>query len=594
MFSLPTPENSDPVRGWIRINPNAVPQEERREVLHQYMTCVRDVAAAVCYVYTPSNYHELSRMFVDENRKSNDGKCLGGMWIHRLAFIKMMADLKRSEKYQKNKSNPNINVLMYIEETFHGKARCSSVNMKTDFLNNDVEELQESAQNAASNLSKKICTSMATDYSILRLHALQILKGSLILGIGLQFEAQIQTDAGYYQLYPCRLSNAGDDDKTDWIRKEYVTGGLCRGLSGFVQSSIFTDYAVTRDKAFLPPNCSPSASVTNFMNGVQDCLLLRNQTYYNWMRYCQGEALLPYEAKLSTRLQFCRQLSGDRFFGTTSASDDEISGDINAADLCRNIEQFDRVKNINLSSAATKPGFRQEMAFLVKSSKPLESSTFGSVAYMLHDHDISSIVCQMLHGPIFETLQDAQRNTKFCELSVIVAYMMYIVNAYVFLYKVCLKLLMRSSIDTLDRNTVCIFMKFIQDFLAIFYSGSTKPVEYSHKTITAKGAANVHRVKYTYSVNSLKLGNALNRPYCMLPTIPAILKEYMVENAFGNPKARNQVFQSRGFILTQPMNTEGSARRKRKYNLVLKEGLSKSAGVIFKCYNTNCMNRYHF
>ena len=234
------------------------------------------------------------------------------------------------------------------------------------------------------------------------------------------------------------------------------------------------------------------------------------------------------------------------------------------------------------------------MAFLVKSSKPLESSTFGSVAYMLHDHDISSIVCQMLHGPIFETLQDAQRNTKFCELSVIVAYMMYIVNAYVFLYKVCLKLLMRSSIDTLDRNTVCIFMKFIQDFLAIFYSGSTKPVEYSHKTITAKGAANVHRVKYTYSVNSLKLGNALNRPYCMLPTIPAILKEYMVENAFGNPKARNQVFQSRGFILTQPMNTEGSARRKRKYNLVLKEGLSKSAGVIFKCYNTNCMNRYHF
>ena len=592
-FSLPTPENSDPVHGWIRLNPNAVPYEERRERLHEYMKCVRDVAAAVCYVYSPSNYHELSRMFVDENRKSNDGKCLGGMWIHRLAFIKMIADLERSGKYKKNKTSPNANVLMYIEETFHGKARCSSVKMNTDFLNSDVAELKECAQEAASNLSKKVCESMATDYSILRLNALHILKGSVVLGIGLQFEAQIQTDAGYYQLYPCRFSNASDDDKTDWIRKEYITGGLCRGLSGFVQSSIFTDYAVTRDKALLPPNRSPSTSVMNFMNGDQDCLLLRNQTYYNWMRYCQGEALLPYEAKFSTRLQFCRQLSGDRFFGTTSATDDEISGDINAADLCRNIEQFDRVKNINLSSAATKPGFRQEMAFLVESSHPSESSAFGHVANVLH-HDITSVVCKMLQGPIFETLQDARRNTKFVELSVIVAYMMYLLNAYIFLYKMCLTMLMRETIDTLDRNTVCIFLKFIQDYLAIFYSGSTKPVEYSHKTITAKGAANVHKVKYAFSVNSLKLGNALNRPYCLLPTIPALLKEYMVENAFGNLKARNQVFQSRGFILTQPMNTEGSVKRKAKYNLVLKEGLSKSTGVIYQCYNIDCMNRYHF
>jgi len=602
MFNLPTPANSDPVHGWIRLNPKTVGETNRIKYINQYMRCVRDIAAALCYVYTPANHYELIQIFSDKLVLSNDGKCLGGMWIHRLAYIKMLFELGVISTNAKDST-----IIEYMEETFHGKARCSTVQLKINLCTLEDANYDMVSKQAAEKLSYRICEGMATDHSILRLHEMNILNGKIILGIGLQYEIVSEREHGvtYEMYYPCQFSNADDEDKSDWVRKEYIAGGLCRGLSGFVETSVFIDYALTEDNGMLPAQHGPSSKVENYFN-VKDgsdeckCLLLRKQVYYNWLRYSFKEALVSYETKLSTRLQYCRHLRQGRFF---SAVDDDIEGDINIADLYRNITEYSKAKTQNLSSAASKPGFRQEMAFMVSNLKSSHSTMRRNINISLwnmseeerHDyvrHNISKILTE----PVLQSFLDANKKTKIVKLSLVVSYMLLMINAYILLYNMCLLVLNQKTLQPLDRNSVCIFMKFIQDFLSIFYSGSDKPASYVHKMVLKKGDSKSVTIKYSYAVFRKALGNKLGRPYSLLPTLPTILKEYMVENMFGEPETRSaalKVCENRGFILSQPMNTEESVNRKMKYARLVEEGHESCMGIVFQCANTQCLNRYH-
>jgi hypothetical protein len=580
IFSLPTPENSDPMRGWIRINPT-LNTDERLTAFRKYKQCVKEIAGAICKTFAPGNHWELANIFSTKEgeREIKGGKCLGGMWIHRLAFMLY---------HIKNKLDTTGDwVLNLMEETFNGKARCGSVNLSLNLFSKNIGE-QECAD-ASKNLATKICAAEGTDFSILRFQALQICQGVLTLGIGMQFDViEDHENETYTMYYPCRApkTHTKDLDNGDWTIKYYTTGGLCGGLSGYLEGNKYTNYVLTADKKMLPVGkTTVPKSVTLFCTAKKvvdqpdpEPVLLRMQTYYNTFRYAEG--LSPYEDRLSTRLQYCSGIRQNPLFN--SNSDDDYEGDANIATLYKNLELYKNATDLLIKKVAKKPGFRTESTYAIKSTRESNSDT----------NDLVDVVAKWLVGPVSKTFKETRSKTNLVKLPDIVGYMRSVIIAYIFLYDICLqKLGLDGDVGSLQRNAICIFLKHVQDFLALFYSGTTKPTNYKSKT-----GNSVQKRLYRYTVSNAKLANILNRPFCVLPTIPAILKQHIAWYYFAAQdcqRAKESLLSNRGFILTQPLTTEESFRRKERFLSLVKNGHQKAIGIVYPCANANCLNRYH-
>ena len=581
IFSLPTPENSDPMRGWIRINPTLSP-DERLTAFRKYKQCVKEIAGAICKTFTPGNHWELANIFSTKEgeREIKGGKCLGGMWIHRLSFMLF---------HIKHKLDTTGDwVLNLMEETFNGKARCGSVNLSLNLFSKNIGELE--CADTSKDLASKICAAEGTDFSILRFQALQICQGVLTLGIGMQFDViEDHENETYTMYYPCRApkTHTKDLDNGDWTIKYYNTGGLCGGLSGYLEGNKYTNYVLTADKKMLPAGKTtvPPKSVTLFCTaekGVNqpdpEPVLLRMQTYYNTFRYAEG--LSPYEDRLSTKLQYCSGIRQNPLFN--SNSDDDYEGDANFATLYKNLELYKNATDRLIEKVAKKPGFRTESTYAIKSTRESNSDT----------NDLVDVVAKWLVGPVSKTFNETRSKTNLVKLPDIVGYMSSVINTYIFLYDICLqKLGLDGDVGSLQRNAICIFLKHVQDFLALFYSGTTKPTNYKYKT-----GNSVQKRLYRYTVSNAKLANILNRPFCVLPTIPAILKQHIAWYCFAAQdcqRAKRTLLSNRGFILTQPLTTEESFRRKETFLSLVKNGHQKAIGVVYPCANENCLNRYH-
>jgi len=206
IFTLPKPESSEPIHGWIRIN-SRMNYDDRMRYLKEYIQCVKDIAASITYIFKPANYYEEIDIFTDTENLRRGGKVLGGMWIHRLAFLLFHVRLGHTEQW----------ILTLLEETFHGKARCSSVVLE-DINLFSLNITKSECASTAHSLASRICEAKGTDYSILRLNALNICTSTLVIGLGLQYEAiEEHRNETYTMYYPCRSpkTHTSDKDNTD-------------------------------------------------------------------------------------------------------------------------------------------------------------------------------------------------------------------------------------------------------------------------------------------------------------------------------------------------------------------------------------------
>ena len=582
-FLLPIPENSDPIRGWIRIN-SQLSYDKRMEYLKVYKACVREIAAAICFWYKPANYYYEIEIFASKEEKKG-GKCLGGMWIHRLAFLLFQIRLDETDPW----------VLALLEETYNGKARCSSV-MIENFNLNGMNESSRETTKIADDLAEKVFDGKATDFSILRLHAMNIASTTLVLGLGLQHELLKEAESGNTKYYTCRApkTHTNDLDNTDWVVKHYTTGALCEGIAGFTETNKYTDYLLTCDTKLLPTirkgfdEGLKTANAFHSQEQGKGYVKLRLQQYYNSWRYSMNESIVPYADRLSTKLQYCNNIRHNALFNPEST--EECVGDVNISTLYRNLLGYNTALAENMSRFQRKPGNRVETAFAVKMPIRLNWSAADGSEHAGSEHafDAKYISC-LLKGPIQDVLTEAKRSTRIILLEDVVAYTTRISNAYTFLYEICLNKL-QDALPPVQINCICIFLKYIQDFLSILYSGHTKPSLYKCE------ASNIMR-KYNYTVFAKKLANGLNRPYCLLPTLPAIVREYLGAYSFGDQKYREGkklLLDNRGFILTQPLNSKESMERKRKFDHLVKNGHGEGTGKLAVCANDKCNNRYHF
>lgn len=610
IYCLPVPTSCDPIHGWFRINSRIVIYEERLTILHRYMQCVRDIASAICYHYKPSNYFNMIYIFSanEEGTYRNDGKCPGGMWIHRLAFIMLSSMLRKDGPYTKKDCRP----IYYIEETFHGKARVSTIQIQNkDVLKQGSNILLCSQQSTNDIVEKMFSSASGSDYTMLRFYSLGIVSGTCMVGIGLQFEVirMHKNEGEYSTLYP--VQRCQDKNGDGIIIQDYIVGGLCRGLSGFIETSKYVSYAITGDKSTVPKVQDIPMNVKSFVNDemvmkkrkrngqikentVEEypTIFARHQVYNSSFRSSEGESLLSYPERLSTKLHFCSSFTHKRLFDDDSTNEFEVT-DINVAALSRNINKYEEASKRNLCLIATKPGFRQEVAYIVRHNSN-ESSLWKNSPN--REAMVSQALKNILHKPINLSLQTAGKRTELAEVKDVVTYMSYTVNAYIFLYKLSLQTLLKPDLSMFDRNSVCLFLKFVQDYLAIFYSGKTEPKQYEQKAYEYGGVRKV-RATYKYSVHRKKLATTLCRPFILLPTIPAVLKESMLQYMFTDQVARllaNNILSDKGFILTQPLNSLEASRRHTQFEYMKENGYDKNAGVIYQCQNPKCTNKFHF
>jgi DNA replication protein DnaC len=312
---------------------------------------------------------------------------------------------------------------------------------------------------------------------------------------------------------------------------------------------------------------------------------LRLQHYYNSYRYSMCESIVPYADRVSTRLQYCNNVRRNALFNPEST--DECVGDVNISTLFKNLNKYNIALAENMRSFERKTGNRVETAFAVKI--PISCHHNRSAADGSKQAFDANYIASLLKGPIHDVLTEAKRSTRIILLEDVVTYTTCISNAYTFLYEICLNKV-QDALPPMQISCICIFLKYIQDFLGILYTGSTKPSTYKCE------ASNIMR-KYNYSVFAKKLANGLNRPYCLLPTIPAIIREYLGAYSFGDKKyqeGKKMLLNNRGFILTQPLNSKESMERKRKFENLVTNGHEEGTGKLAVCANDKCQNRFHF
>ncbi len=167
--------------------------------------------------------------------------------------------------------------------------------------------------------------------------------------------------------------------------------------------------------------------------------------------------------------------------------------------------------------------------------------------------------------PIKKSLTLCYQNMRFIDIQTIAEYSFSILNAYIYFYELGLVTL-RKKLSLAERQTLTLFLKFIQDYFALFYSGCTKRQQLGESL-------------YEYSVHLHRRGLALNRPFNMFPVLPGVLLRHLNELLGGMPIPN---IMQRGFVLTQPHHTRETEKRYSKYKRMLIMG--HPAHEIIQCH----------
>lgn len=555
LYGLAAPACADPLYGWVKFNISSLNVNANGEAIlcgiELYMQLVRHIAYAFTMRLSPANAVHMMNAFMSESPTlRNTGKSLGGMWVYRLAYI--MYQIVRPER---------CSLCVYVEEAFNMKNRCC--NIPIDF---NLFSGARIPRTLANSLATKIMENeSSTHVSMLQFAALNILVSNILIGVGLQFNAKKKSsDNTYVPMYVAQPHNLQDkkcrasEGSRNYIsRKDYIQGALCKGLGGFTEKHIYLGYLLSGlEDIHGGKGKTVPKEIWNIIT-KQDATTLpvRCQCYYPTFRYSNGESNQPYAERISTKLQMCN---------SNLDSIEEMYIDANF--LARNIEKYTLLASENICMFQEYPMLRQEMAFISNKHKLHQFKPWIKISdkkNILHQ-----LVAATIEDPIQLSIKAAKQNSTFYNLKDIVSFMILNLNAYIYTYKACV-IKLQDNIDLHERSAICIFIKFIQDFLALFYSGTTKAQVFKRVDVDKIGK-HITNDAYVYSVYLGKLGTVLGRPYSMLPVLPNTLRNHVFRMLINSEETPN--LQKRGFVLTQCHTTNHTLRRKTIYEKMLSDG----------------------
>ena len=606
LYCIPNPANSsDPYHAWILVGS-----------IDFYKDCVRQIAIQLILMWEPANWKDTYRILLESDKYKNDASIPGGLWVYRLAHI-LYSLTMTDEKIAGENS--------FISETFNMKTRTMSVpfhdrdgssRWNTFHKNqNDSAHIQE----VTNALVKKIMRNEASiAYSILRYAILGFCDGVVNFGNGLQCEAYKQikngnADARTIRMYPAQLSSLKYKDKDQsmpWVmRQEYPVAFLPPGLSGFTEKhTVFTtnkmgvetfEHHQTKINQKRRLNekvqaqlqsvyCEPQSN--SAVPSDESCEAVRCQVYYPFISNAKGGRKEKFEHRASTGLRVSQD-------SVEAGVEDMIEDDLDAADnnksdhhtyyesanltmKANKIYEFAKLTNENLKEALKSLMIRQEVAHIRKvHNKPIPKP--DNVDTVMEER-----VKLMISEPVNNCVELARKNTVFIDVGEVIKFSSLVMNAYIFVYNLCLYTLKQSQglVSPPEMQCVTYMLKHVQDAFALFYIGNSRPAIYGpeHK-----------KFRYCYKVFLPPIGRKLGRPFTMMCTMPQVLIDNSGISRRKSAKSTFPNIHGKGLQVVQRLKANALQRFRNFMNLQNK-GHVKNSLKIFKCRHKECREKFFF
>ena len=585
IFLLPSITAAEPVHAWVITKGN----------MPEFRQSVVRIAWYLNWYYptgvTMENAYKLKLPATEMGR--NQATTIGGLWIFRLAFILYTYE------------HPSDLDIRYIEETYNMKKRsmishvpksCLEWSKGCDvdavrfnmFSQNDLPN--EASEEMARCLAERLCSQHTQVRAMFAFFYLGMLNGIFNLGIGVQSNAFKSDGTSMFIAQKRSMNNnIGAIGHLD-----YVSGGLCPGLSGFTEQLVhICEVANNSTKLQGKPvilSDATDAAKRKLHNGLACAYThVRTQTYYPFFRYYTGGCENSYDKRISTLCKLDEKASkvvgGLKRFSTTAAEryaffrNGGSSYRSEIAYLCNGLA----AENFADSDSILAPRTKVRLFMSFTQSDKREART------------LQNSLQEVLTSTISKALQNAKANIYAVEANVIANYSISVLNAYIYAYYVAIvvlnqfdekevALLAKEDGDNQikDRIAICMFIRYVQDFLATFLRGC------SSKEFIGKDAYNRSRF-YHVQVFLYKLGKTLNRPYTVYPTIPKIIVDKLRCTVKGM-EAEMAAIASAGYILTRSHVTVSSSFHARKFQKLWECG--RGDQIIIKCSHPECKVKY--
>lgn len=609
LYSLPVMEHStEPVHAWVRL--------EKSDI---FLECMRRIAWQFNQLLECSNKNSNAfKIVAAEPNAKNVATAVGGLWLHRLAFL----------LYQITEPS-DVNAT-YIEETYNMKSKTMTVtsprrewNLHLNADSQDVEFnlFDEAGDDSALDggfahpLSNVICNHGAP-LNMLRFYFLGLCDGVINFGFGVQFKAVkvMDSESGpvIEHMYPGTYSHFNSEEENGNFTKKvnYPVAGLCSGLVGFTERLCYDAEIVNNDLDVKMRRGSdariimPDSSISKLTRmwpseppllSTPNSVLIRAMVYNTSIRHAAGGSDLPYMLRNSTKIKV---RTNDEGGITTDLQGNDI-GNVSISQYAHTIDFYTKQVGDMLNGLKINSGYRAEFAYLVNgyvnpsvltsgfaattaavSSTHLLTKAVKVALWKISQFDdacLKNAVRYCIREPIISVLQKV-RACHFLKAADVVDYCFLNINGYLCAYNLCLLALNNTpKPKPKSRELLSNYLKYVQDYLSIFYTGSPR------KESMGNG-------QYYYNaVYCSKYGQKLNRPFGIMHPWP----DYLT-NFYDKSQAYALLFKQMkesNYVLTHRYETNASRRRKNKIDSVLLHG-SRRRNKVFICNHPDCKEKY--
>lgn len=611
-FMLPSVTASEPVHAWIIT-----------WKMPDFRKCVARIAWYLNWYYPTSVTKDNAfKMTLEEGDERNKMTTIGGLWVFRLAFILYCFEF------------PTDKNTRYIEETYNMKKRSiisyvprnlrewsNSLDNPKDVLFNmfgagDKHLPSEASDDMARQLSSRLCSNPSQVQSMFSFYFQGMLNGVVVIGIGVQTSAY--NADGKAMFIGQKESLSADNGQVSHIN--YVTGGLGPGLGGFTEQSVHVVEIVNNSRVIQARNGIPTKlpieaeKAMNKLHGESNTWVVqhvRTQTYYPFYRYITGGNENDYMDRMSTAVKLVNSRTNN-------------IGDVRPTLVVNQLKQY--ADKIAHSFQDFRRGnlFRSEIAYacngLCAEEYKERNNPLGKYSRVQHFKNFKQFqedrvsanklsldrerrtlqesIHDVLQKPIKKALHNVKDKVHVVDASVIANYSISVLNAYLYSYYVSLVALMRfeenashvqevlnpNSKQVNNRVSICLFIRYLQDFLAIFLSGTDR------REFIGKDAFNKPRY-YVYKVFNKKTGKKLNRTYSVLPTFPDSVVDILKGIARGSVPTEMEKIQNARYVITKSFTNASTDVHARKWQDLCENGRPKSQSVVMCCH-PNCKEKY--
>jgi len=610
MFLLPPPRHAtEPMYAWISL--------KQKEVYHK---CVLHIAIQILKCYNTSTEVEMTAIFQESlkhsrttSSKKNSGSIGGGFWVYRLAYIMYKMTLVKEE------------CTMYIEETYGMKARTMNAKFETDFNLFDKAKSNKIFESEINNISNKLAQQISEKckasyaYALLRFYLMDIMISNINISIGLQTEAHLTENGTKVPLWPGQKQSLKEEKKKNinkndmecvvdddslkqyYSNKNYFCFHGFQGTGGHTERFNYSQELMSEQheaiensqrKGKLPSNISEYIKVFKARDDNQ-CFAVRTQLYYNTIRYSYG-------GKLCGKDQINNNIIGDKLRIIVDVSKGiEFLYDTEGNHIINQLysksaalsEYKTRIK-LDLKTMNERSGFRQETCYTSNGCNVNCTNNVWQHLNSVRESKMNTNLQKLFKDPVCNSVHMARDKITFVKCTDYVMYAYLTIYIYMYMYTVCLHLLQQTMNED-ERISLCIYLKLIQDSLALVYTGDIKPQEINRPL---ENKENEMKRFYTYSILAKRIANQLNRSYSLLLDPPRIVRSYLYNELKQQTNIVSNVLGNSGMMLV-PIKNNHSAQaqtiRGTSYTELKKYGHKKlDSKYIWKCANDSCIRKY--